>query len=37
VGQEYSVVFGNRDKIVKPGNMVDVVVGTVRMSGLIVE
>jgi hypothetical protein len=36
-GQEYSVVFGNRDKIVKPGNMVDVVVGTVRMSGLIVE
>jgi len=36
-GQEYSVVFGNRDKIVKPGNMVDVVVGTVRMSGLTVE
>ena len=36
-GQEYSVVFGNRDKIVKPGNMVDVMVGTVRMSGLIVE
>ncbi len=36
-GQEYSVVFGNRDKIVKPGNMVDLVVGTVHMSGLIVE
>jgi hypothetical protein len=36
-GQEYSVAFGNRDKLVKPGNMVDVVVGTVHMSGLIVE
>jgi hypothetical protein len=36
-GQEYSVAFGNRDKIVKPGNLVDVVVGTVHMSGLIVE
>jgi hypothetical protein len=36
-GQEYSVLFGNRDKIVKPGSMVDVVVGTVHMSGLIVE
>jgi hypothetical protein len=36
-GQEYWVVFGNRDKTVKPGNMVDVVIGTVHMSGLIVE
>jgi hypothetical protein len=36
-GQEYSLAFGNRDKIVKPGNLVDVVVGTVHMSGLIVE
>jgi hypothetical protein len=36
-GQEYSVAFGNRDKLVKPGNLVDVVVGTVHMSGLIVE
>jgi hypothetical protein len=36
-GQEYWVVFANRDKTVKPGNMVDVVVGTVHMSGLIVE
>jgi hypothetical protein len=36
-GQEYWVVFGNRNKLVKPGDMVDVVVGTVHMSGLIVE
>jgi hypothetical protein len=36
-GQEYWVVFANRDKTVKPGNMVDVVIGTVHMSGLIVE
>jgi hypothetical protein len=36
-GQEYWVEFGNRDKIVKHGNMVDVVVGAVHMSGLIVE
>jgi hypothetical protein len=36
-GQEYWVTFGNRNKMVKPGNMVDVVVGTVHMSGLIVE
>lgn len=36
-GQEYRVEFGNRDKTVKHGNLVDVVVGTVHMSGLIVE
>jgi hypothetical protein len=36
-GQEYRVVFGNRDKIVRPGNLVDLVIGTVHMSGLIVE
>jgi hypothetical protein len=36
-GKEYRVVFGNRDKIVKPGNMVDLVIGTVHMAGLIVE
>jgi hypothetical protein len=36
-GQEYRVEFGNRDKTVKRGNLVDVVVGTVHMSGLIVE
>jgi hypothetical protein len=36
-GQEYWVVFGNRDKTIKPGNMVDMVIGTVHVSGLIVE
>jgi hypothetical protein len=36
-GQEFWLVFGNRGKIVKPGNLVDVVIGTVHMSGLIVE
>lgn len=36
-GQEYRVVFGNRDKIVRPGNLVDLVIGTVHLSGLIVE
>jgi hypothetical protein len=36
-GQEYRVEFGNRDKTVKQGGMVDVVVGSVHMSGLIVE
>jgi hypothetical protein len=36
-GQEYWMVFGNRGKIVKPGNMVDLVIGTVHISGLIVE
>jgi hypothetical protein len=36
-GQEYWLVFGNRGGIVKPGNMVDLVIGTVHISGLIVE
>jgi hypothetical protein len=36
-GQEYRVEFGNRDKTVKQGSMVDAVVGSVHMSGLIVE
>jgi hypothetical protein len=36
-GQEYRVEFGNRDKAVKHGNLVDVVVGTVHMPGLLVE
>jgi hypothetical protein len=36
-GQEYRMVFGNRGRIVKPGNMVDLVIGTVHISGLIVE
>jgi hypothetical protein len=36
-GQEYWKVFGNHGRIVKPGNMVDIVIGTVHISGLIVE
>lgn len=36
-GQEYGMVFSNRGKIVKPGDLVDVAIGTVHMSGLIVE
>jgi hypothetical protein len=36
-GQEYWTEFGNRGRIVKPGNMVDLVIGTVHISGLIVE
>jgi hypothetical protein len=36
-GQEYWMLFGNRARIVKPGNMVDLVIGTVHISGLIVE
>jgi hypothetical protein len=36
-GQEYWMVFGNRGRVVKPGNMVDLVIGTVHISGLIVE
>jgi hypothetical protein len=36
-GREFRTVFGNRGKIVKPGNMVDLVIGSVHMSGLIVE
>lgn len=36
-GQENWVVFGNPGRLVKPGNMVDLVIGTVHISGLIVE
>jgi hypothetical protein len=36
-GQEYWIEFGNRGRIVKPGSMVDLVIGTVHISGLIVE
>jgi hypothetical protein len=36
-GQESRVVFGNPGRLVKPGNMVDLVIGTVHISGLIVE
>jgi hypothetical protein len=36
-GQENRVVFGNPGRLVKPGNLVDLVIGTVHISGLIVE
>jgi hypothetical protein len=36
-GQENRVVFGNPGRLIKPGNMVDLVIGTVHISGLIVE
>jgi hypothetical protein len=36
-GQENRVVFGNPGRIVKPGSLVDLVIGTVHISGLIVE
>jgi hypothetical protein len=36
-GQENRVVFGNPGRLVKPGNMVDLVIGTVHIPGLIVE
>lgn len=36
-GGENRVVFGNPGRLVKPGNMVDLVIGTVHISGLIVE
>ena len=35
--RRYWMVFGNRGRIVKPGSMVDLVIGTVHISGLIVE
>jgi hypothetical protein len=37
VGKEYWLTFANRGKIVKPGELVDVMIGPVRISGLIVE
>jgi hypothetical protein len=36
-GRENSLVFGNPGMLVKPGNMVDLIIGTVHISGLIVE
>jgi hypothetical protein len=36
-GRIYYMVFGNPSKIVKPGNRVSVVVGRVRVDGLIVQ
>jgi hypothetical protein len=36
-GREYWMVFSNPGKLVKPGDRVDVVVGSLRLEGLIVE
>lgn len=37
LGREYWMVFSNPGKMVKPGQRVDIVIGTFRASGLIVE
>jgi hypothetical protein len=37
VGREYWMVFSNPGKLVKPGQRVDVVVGTFKVEGLTVE
>jgi hypothetical protein len=36
-GREYWMVFSNKGRYVKPGNHVDVVIGTFRVEGLVVE
>jgi len=36
-GREYWMIFTNPGKLVKPGDRVDVVAGTSRLEGLIVE
>lgn len=36
-GREYWMVFGNANKLVSPGNRVDVVIGNFRVDGLVVE
>ena len=36
-GREYWMVFANPGKLVKPRDRVDVVVGPIRLEGLIVE
>jgi hypothetical protein len=36
-GREYWMVFANPGKLVKPGDRVDVVVGAIRLEGLVVE
>lgn len=37
IGREYWMVFSNKGGYVKPGNRVDIVIGNVRINGLIVE
>ena len=36
-GREYWMVFSNPGRLVKPGDRVDVVVGSLRLEGLMVE
>ncbi len=36
-GREYWMVFGNANRLVRPGNRVDVVIGNFRVDGLVVE
>ena len=36
-GLEYWMVFSNKGRLVKPGNRVDLVIGSVRLDGLVVE
>jgi hypothetical protein len=36
-GREYWMVFGNANRLVRPGDRVDVVIGNFRVDGLVVE
>jgi hypothetical protein len=36
-GKEYWMVFQNAGRVVKPGDRVEIVIGRVRLSGLVVE
>jgi hypothetical protein len=36
-GREYWMVFQNQGKTVKPGNRVDIAIGSFRVAGLVVE
>jgi hypothetical protein len=36
-GREYWMVFANRGKLVRPGQRVDVIIGSFRAEGLTVE
>jgi len=36
-GREYWMAFSNRGKFIKPGSRVDIVIGSFRINGLVVE
>jgi hypothetical protein len=36
-GRQYWMAFSNKGKYLKPGNHVTLIVGTMRISGLVVE